>query len=185
MGDLITEYQDKQDAEYQEDEDSGDEEVSFKTVNRAGSSEGDQVKKKGLQSLSTKPGTKKLVKKKLMKKKVSSKTAQPTSTIKEAVVNPTKPKGKGKKALKKALLPEKEAKICDEDDDTDVEDGVTQIQVDDEITLNVTDASLLQLKKIDDKANPERKKIKKKKVVQAMGRKGRSKANTRSTNLHL
>jgi len=130
-------------------------------------------------------GTKKLVKKKFVQKGPISKTAQPAPTIKEANVNPAKEKGKCKKVSKKCSVPKKEANIGAEDDDTDVEDGVTQIQVDDEITLNVTDASLLQLKRIDDKANTEKKKMKKKKVAQAMGRKGRSKANTRSTNLHL
>ena len=59
---------------------------------------------------------------------------------------------KKKKVVKKAA-PVKP--VPEDDDDTDVEDGMTLVHVDDEITLNISDESLIQLEKMKSSSNPK------------------------------
>ena len=87
------------------------------------------------------------------------------------------------------------SKNDDSDDDTDVEtEGTIQVMVDDEITLNIPDTGI----GIYQESSPKKMKVSteevsdriksdkpKKKIVGSGKRKGRSGANTRSTNLHL
>ena len=85
-----------------------------------------------------------------------AKTSVVKSPIKGSKANKEGPSMglKKKKKVVKKTAPVKPVPDND-DDDTDVEDGMTLVHVDDEITLNISDESLIQLQKMKTFSNPK------------------------------